>query len=78
MLIDIWVLLYVLCLIEIFYNETFFKVIGMDEIVWGERVDREGVEKRDLGYVNIYRLDIGRRGGKGVWERVVSEVIVMW
>lgn len=40
-------------------------------------MDREGAEKRDLGYVNIYRLDTGRRGGKGAWKRAASEVIVM-
>lgn len=39
-------------------------------------MDREGAEKQALRCVNIHRLDEGRRGGKGDWERAAGEVTV--
>lgn len=40
-------------------------------------MNREGPEKQFLGYVNIYRLNTGRRDSKGGWEGAGSEVTVM-
>lgn len=50
----------------------------MIEIAWVKSVNREGPEKQFLGYVNIYRLNTGRRDSKGGWEGAGSEVTVMW